>query len=172
MTKLERYVEIFKIPPAIVPYVQLAVTEKEMDLVIGLADGQMTVDEIAATLAVPLEEANELVRQAVSRKVITIAGRTSWRQPIEEMEKPLRYAAATQPLAASTQVSTKPGLGSTMWRNGIRISVSSAASVCNAATLTPFSRTSMVKFSSTPTSAGAAVSVPPAAQKGRSRWSS
>jgi Pyruvate/2-oxoacid:ferredoxin oxidoreductase delta subunit len=94
MSKLEKYVEIYKIPPAIVPYVQLAVTEKEMDLVIGLADDQMTIDEIAAMLAIPLEDASELVRQAVSRKVITIAGRTSWRQPIEEMEKPLRYEAS------------------------------------------------------------------------------
>lgn len=95
MTKLEKYIEIFQITPALAPYVHLAVSEKEIDLVLGLAEnGRMTVDEIAAMLAFSVEQANELVQQAVDRKVITIAGRTSWRQPIEELEKPLRYEAS------------------------------------------------------------------------------
>jgi ferredoxin len=70
------------------------VIEQEMDLVIGLAEDKMTVDEIATMLGIPVDQADELVQQAVDRKVITISGRHSWRQPIEELEKPLRYEAS------------------------------------------------------------------------------
>lgn len=90
-SKTERFIETFELPPAMVPYAELVVTEQEMDLVIGLGKSKMTIDEIAAMLEIPVDKASELTQAAVNRRVVAIADRTSWRQPIEELEKPLRY---------------------------------------------------------------------------------
>ena len=65
--------------------------EQEMDLVIGLGKNKMTIDEIAAMLEIPVEEASEVARRAVNKVVVAVVGWRNWRQSLDELEKPLIY---------------------------------------------------------------------------------
>ena len=70
MTRLEEFARIFELPPAMLPHIRFVADEQEMDLVIGLNDRTMTVDQIAEMLGMPLDEAQVFVRRAYTRAVI------------------------------------------------------------------------------------------------------
>jgi ferredoxin len=70
MTKLDAFVRIFQLPPAMQPYLNLIVTEQEIDLVLGLEEGPLTIEEIAEMLRIHQDEADQLVRNAYRRDII------------------------------------------------------------------------------------------------------
>jgi ferredoxin len=70
MTKLEQFVEIFELPPAMVPYIDIVASEQEIDLVVGLGDEVMTIEQIAHMMGLSLGEAEELVANALNRSIL------------------------------------------------------------------------------------------------------
>jgi len=50
MSELETFIELFELPPAMIPHVDIVATEQEVDLVVGLGRDAMTVEEIALPL--------------------------------------------------------------------------------------------------------------------------
>lgn len=69
--KIEEFVRIFELPPAMVPYVDLVVSERELDLVVGLGDREMTAEQIAEMMEMTVEEAEGFLHQAYCREVVT-----------------------------------------------------------------------------------------------------
>jgi NAD-dependent dihydropyrimidine dehydrogenase PreA subunit len=53
-----------------IPHVDLVVTEREMDLVIGLGDGSKSVEEIAEMMEMSVEEAESFLTEAYHRHVV------------------------------------------------------------------------------------------------------
>ncbi len=74
MSRLEKFIEIFQLPPAMVPHIDFVATEQEQDLVIGLDGQEMTVEEIGAMMGLTLAEAEALVTRAYARDVIAKMG--------------------------------------------------------------------------------------------------
>jgi len=70
MTHLETFIRIFQLPAAMRPYLNLIVTEQEIDLVVGLEHQPLTGAEIAELLRVSQAEADYLVRNAYKRDII------------------------------------------------------------------------------------------------------
>jgi len=70
MSKLEKFIEVFQLPPAMVPYIGFVVTEQEMDLVVGLDDQAMTFEQVTEMMNISRDEANELLAKAFRREVI------------------------------------------------------------------------------------------------------
>jgi len=94
MTKLEEFARIFQLPPAMIPHIDYVVNERELDLVVGLGDKAMTVDQIAEMMAMSREEAEELVAEALHRAVIKkIPGRGVHARSVEPEEGPITYSA-------------------------------------------------------------------------------
>lgn len=103
ISKLEKFVEIFELPPAMIPYIDYVVTEQEMDLVVGLGHDSMTVEEIAEMMGMTMEEAEPFIRKAYQRNVIKRGpGRGPYGVPREGMpqssvEAYERYAKKAHP---------------------------------------------------------------------------
>jgi len=70
MSLLEQFAEIFEMPPAMLPYVDFVVDEREMKLVVGLDDQAMTVDQVAEMMRMPPEETEALLTRAYHRDVV------------------------------------------------------------------------------------------------------
>jgi NAD-dependent dihydropyrimidine dehydrogenase PreA subunit len=70
MSKREKFVEIFKVPPAMVPYLDLVVSEQELDLIVGLDDRALTLDQVAEMMGISREEAGQLLGGAFHREII------------------------------------------------------------------------------------------------------
>lgn len=93
--KLERFIEIFQLPPAMAPHVDFVVTEQEMDLVVGLGDDAMTVKQIAEIMGMSHSEAEILVKKACERTVIKMgAGRGPYARSQPKQDGPTTYSAA------------------------------------------------------------------------------
>jgi NAD-dependent dihydropyrimidine dehydrogenase PreA subunit len=93
--KLDRFVEVFQLPPAMVPHVEFVVTEQEVDLVIGLGDEAMTLEQIAEMMDLPMPETEELVRNAYHRTVIKKGpGRGPYARSVLDEDGPTTYSAA------------------------------------------------------------------------------
>jgi ferredoxin len=81
MNRLERFIQIFQLPPAMVPYVDLVATPPEIDLIIALGSEALILDEIAEALNLGREEAQLLVNGAIARDMVdrqTADGRTTY----------------------------------------------------------------------------------------------
>ncbi len=74
MARLDEFARIFQLPPAMLPYIDFVVTEQEMELILGLNDQAMTIEQIAEMMGMSLEEAEEFVTKAYHRSVIVKAG--------------------------------------------------------------------------------------------------
>ena len=68
--RIERFVEIFDLPPAMVPYLEYVVTEREIDLVLVLDKSKMTQAEVAEAMGMDPAEADEFLTSAFHRTVI------------------------------------------------------------------------------------------------------
>lgn len=91
--KMEKFVEIFELPPAMIPHIDFVVTENEMDLVVGLGHDAKTVEEIAAMMGMPLEEAEQFVLKAHQRGVIKKGpGRGPYGVPYKGVDESRRKA--------------------------------------------------------------------------------
>lgn len=95
MSKVEKFAELFEMPPAMLPHVDFVVTEQEMDLVLGLDGREMTVEEIAEMMDMDLETAEEFVIKAYHRDVLAKAGAGHDYFEDEKSEGPVKYKAAT-----------------------------------------------------------------------------
>ncbi len=81
MSQAIEFVRVFRVPPAMVPYVHLLATEQEMELVVGLAGRPLTLDEVAEMLRISREEAGLLLQGAFRRDLVdreTRAGVTTY----------------------------------------------------------------------------------------------
>lgn len=72
MKQMESFIQIFEIPPAMRPYIDLIVNEQEIDLVVGLAGQTMTLDQIAQLTGMTPEEAEPFLTEAFKRRAIVI----------------------------------------------------------------------------------------------------
>jgi Pyruvate/2-oxoacid:ferredoxin oxidoreductase delta subunit len=97
MSRLEMFVELFELPPAMLPHVDLVVSDREMDLVIGMGREALTLTEIAEKMAMDREEAEAMMDAARRRGIVAPAGETvehehEWG---ERGAGPVRYEACT-----------------------------------------------------------------------------
>ena len=67
---LERFVKIFKVPPAMYPYIHLVVDEREMELVVRMNGQAMTADQVAEMVETSPEEAESFLARAYSRGIV------------------------------------------------------------------------------------------------------
>jgi Pyruvate/2-oxoacid:ferredoxin oxidoreductase delta subunit len=67
---LSDFIRVFELPPAMIPHVGLVAQEREMALVVGLANGALTLDQAAELLRMPLAEAEAFLMQAYYRRLI------------------------------------------------------------------------------------------------------
>ena len=95
MSDLEKFIKIFQLPPAMIPYIDYVVSEQEMDLVVRLGHQEMSLEEIAKLMEMPCEEAELLVTQAYHREVIAKAGSTDVHLGQQQQEGPTKYKAGT-----------------------------------------------------------------------------
>jgi ferredoxin len=93
--KVEKFVEIFQLPPAMVPHIDFVATEQEIELVVGLDGREMTVAEIAEMMNMPLEEAEPFVTKAFHRDVIAKATSGRGYHDDKQDDGPPRYKAGT-----------------------------------------------------------------------------
>jgi ferredoxin len=70
VTRLDEFVRIFELPPAMVPYVDYVVDEREMDLVLTLGDDELTLEAAAEALGMPLQEAEDYLTTCYYREII------------------------------------------------------------------------------------------------------
>lgn len=70
MSKRKKFVQIFQLPPAMVPYVELLVTEQEMELVVGLEGQGLTLEQVAEKMRISGEEASVLLKRAFQRDLV------------------------------------------------------------------------------------------------------
>ncbi len=70
MPLIDEFVRIFELPPAMIPYIDFVVQGREMELVVGLGKQEMTLDQVAAMLRMPRDEAEIFLTQAYYRHVI------------------------------------------------------------------------------------------------------
>ena len=70
MTIQEEFIEVFKIPPIMHPYVSLIANEKEIALIAEIKDQAVTIEQITEILDISQEEANKLVANAYKRELI------------------------------------------------------------------------------------------------------
>lgn len=68
--KRERFIEVFQLPPAMVPYLDVVADEREIDLVLALAERPMTAAEVAQMMGLSAPEADEFLARALYRQVI------------------------------------------------------------------------------------------------------
>ncbi len=67
---LHRFVQLFAVPEAALPYLDRMVTPTEMRLVLAAAEGSLTVGTTQETLSLSIEEATEALEQAFRRGVL------------------------------------------------------------------------------------------------------
>jgi formate hydrogenlyase subunit 6/NADH:ubiquinone oxidoreductase subunit I len=67
---IEAFVQAFQVPPSMVPHLSLVVDPIEMELVIITKGKSLTVEEIAESLKVSLEEAEEIIAKAYKREMV------------------------------------------------------------------------------------------------------
>ncbi len=70
MTKIDAFIKTFQLPVAMQPYLNLIVTEQEIDLVVGLEQQPLTSKEIAEMLQISRDETDHLLREAYKRDII------------------------------------------------------------------------------------------------------
>ncbi|MBN1179538.1 MAG: 4Fe-4S dicluster domain-containing protein [Anaerolineae bacterium] len=70
MSTVDRFVKVFNLPPALIPYVDLIVTSQEMELVVGLGAQALTVAEVAEMMRVSEEEAGALLTELFRRDIV------------------------------------------------------------------------------------------------------
>lgn len=66
----EDFIRAFDVPPTMQPYVDLVAEQPEMELVVGLGDQALTVDEVAEIMDMSSEEANRLLEKAMVREIV------------------------------------------------------------------------------------------------------
>jgi ferredoxin len=70
MSQLEKFIEIFQLPPAMIPYIDLVVTEQEMDLIVELNDQALTLDQVAEMMKMSRGKTKQLLAGAFHREII------------------------------------------------------------------------------------------------------
>ncbi len=66
----EKFAEIFQVPPAMQPHIDLLVEEGEMELVVRLSEREMTASEIAEHLGMTQEETARFLENAYYREIV------------------------------------------------------------------------------------------------------
>ncbi len=67
----EQFARLIHMPPAMIPYVNLFVNEQELDVVLGLADQSLTLNQVAEMMGIGLEEARHLLKKLIQWEIIT-----------------------------------------------------------------------------------------------------
>jgi ferredoxin len=70
MTKLASFQEIFRLPDAFLPHIDLVATEQEIDLIVALGDRALTVGQVAETMGLSGEAAERLLLEAKIRAIV------------------------------------------------------------------------------------------------------
>ncbi len=70
MSLFNEFLERFDVWPVVRPYIHLIVDEDEIALVVAMAGEELTVDEVAARLSLPVDQAAALLQRAYSRCVV------------------------------------------------------------------------------------------------------
>ena len=70
MSNHDAFIRIFQLPVPMHPYLNLIVTEQEIDLVVGIEEGPLSIVEIAEMLRISQGEAHQLVRGAYKRDIV------------------------------------------------------------------------------------------------------
>jgi NAD-dependent dihydropyrimidine dehydrogenase PreA subunit len=70
MSRIDEFVKVFQVPPAMVPYAHVLATVQEMDLVVGLAGQALSLEEVAEMLRISPDEARGLLRGAMRRDLV------------------------------------------------------------------------------------------------------
>lgn len=68
--KRERFIEIFQLPPAMIPYIDVVANKREIDLVLALDERPMTLAEIAQMMELSMSEAEEFLARALYRQIV------------------------------------------------------------------------------------------------------
>ena len=91
LSKLDKFIELFELPPAMIPHVNFVVTDEELDLVVTIGDEDLTLEQIAEALDMPRPEAEALVERARRRVIVTRVGAGAYHDDREAYEGPDRY---------------------------------------------------------------------------------
>lgn len=70
MEYFEAFARIFRLPPAMYPYVHFVADEREMALAVGLEREPMTVAQVAEMMQLSLDEAETCLQRACRRRII------------------------------------------------------------------------------------------------------
>jgi formate hydrogenlyase subunit 6/NADH:ubiquinone oxidoreductase subunit I len=70
MTIKEEFLDIFNVPPAMHPYISLVVEKREMELIVGIKDQAVTVEQVAKMFHLTQKEAEEFLFRSYQREVI------------------------------------------------------------------------------------------------------
>lgn len=70
MSKIERFIKLFKVPEFVSPYLSYFVTERELDLVVALDGASLDAREAALRLGLELEQAEKLLLESYHKHVL------------------------------------------------------------------------------------------------------
>ncbi len=70
-SKNEQFARLIHMPPAMVPYVNLFVNEQELDLVLGMADQSLTLNQLSEMMKIDLDETRQLLKRLIQWEIIT-----------------------------------------------------------------------------------------------------
>jgi len=70
MTKIDRFVSLFEVPEFVVPHLSRFVSEREMDLVLGLDGEKCSVSEIVSRLGCSLKDAQDVLKACYDKHVV------------------------------------------------------------------------------------------------------
>ena len=70
MALLDEFVKIFDLPPAMIPYMDFVVQGREMELVVGLGNQEMTVAEVAEMMNMPRDQAATFLQESYRRDIV------------------------------------------------------------------------------------------------------
>lgn len=68
--KLERFIALFEVPPAMVPFIGVFTEPREVDLIVAMGGETLGAPEVAARLAIPQEEAAAFLERAYRRHLV------------------------------------------------------------------------------------------------------
>ena len=71
MSMIDEFVRIFELPPAMIPHIEFVVQGREMELVVGLADRAMTLEQISEMMQMPHDECAAFLQTVYYRHVIS-----------------------------------------------------------------------------------------------------
>ena len=70
MSMIEEFARIFKLPPAMLPHIDFVAQGRELELVVGLDDKAMTLDQVAEMMHMPREECEAFLTASYYRQIV------------------------------------------------------------------------------------------------------